>query len=293
MPDKTTATYVLAFSIFSLAIALIYFTVQIGLISSQVPEILKAVEDTSEKVEPVVEEIDQIRHLVPPILEEVQQAREQIPLILEEMRLVREQVPSILNESSKIREQVPAILDTANNASSAITLAVKEMEQVRPLVPQVLEQVEKTREAIPVMMDRGELLIGQAKDAGKEASKGAVTGILTGIITAPFAIVGGAGKKVFGVTEAERKLLSDKDMVLMNQSAQVLMVADSVNSFREWENRDSNHRGRVTLQAIDSSPENGTECRDVLVEVFEGKKSILNKVVRLCIEEEGNWMLQN
>lgn len=295
---KPIATYILAFSIFALALALVYFTVQIASISRQIPAILNSVENTSGKIEPVIAEIGNLRDLVPPVLEEVRLTREQIPPILNEVAKVRQQIPPILTEMAQVRQQLPLILEEAKNTRQMIPRVLKtvngvtqEVEKIRPLVPKVLTQVEKTREAIPEMMDRADKLVAQARQAGQEASKGAVTGVLTGIITAPFNLIGSLGKKVLGISEEEQKQLTDQDIKIMTQSGQILLNSNEVNLVQEWKNPESNHHGKMTLNNIKVASAGSGEplCKDIHLEVWESNKVLLNKVVTYCLYDKTGW----
>jgi len=58
---RNLATYVLAISFFSLAAALVYFTVVLARVANQLPVIFSSVEQTSKTIEPVIKEIGEIR----------------------------------------------------------------------------------------------------------------------------------------------------------------------------------------------------------------------------------------
>jgi len=281
---KAKATYVLAVSIFAMAAALIFFTIQLASISRQIPDILNSVQSTSSKIEPMLKEMGNVRDLVPPILEEIKHSREQIPPILNEVAQLREQLPLILEETKQTRQLVPGILDTVNNV-------VKEVEKTRPLVPQVLTQVEKTREAMPGMLDKADKLVANAKQAGKEASQGAVTGVLTGIIAAPFNIVGNLGKKMLGISDEDMKKLTEQDINIMTQTGETLLSSDQINLVREWDNPDSQHNGKLTLKNIikASADSNNKPCKDIHLQVWKQNTSIVDKMVTYCLDENNNW----
>lgn len=296
-PVHHYAIYVLAFSIFAMAFALVYFTVQISSISDQIPEILESVESTSAKIEPVVTEIDKVTELVPPILEEIKQTRKQIPLILKEVESTRKQIPAILTEVGEIRAQLPSVLEEVKQTREmvpdvldTVNTVSKEVEKTRLLVPQVLTQVELTREAIPGMMDRADNMITQARAAGREASKGAVTGVLTGIVAAPFNLIGGLGKKVLGISAEEQKKLTDKDIAIMTEKGQELLASNEVNTVLEWQNPDDKHNGKMTLKKITGSGTESGDCKDIQWQVLEnGKKILFDKQITYCLDGENGW----
>jgi surface antigen/regulator of replication initiation timing len=289
---RQLATYLLAGSIFSLAVAIIYFTIEVRSVSQQIPAILSAVESTSKNIEPVLEQVGEIKDLIPPILNEWTETRKQVPLILDEVKATRELVPPVLDEVAKVREQIPpvlkeveairedlpAILDTSNKA-------LKEVAAVRATVPSILEEVKKTREFIPPTLDRVEYMIADARVAGREASEGAVTGVITGIFTAPFRLVGNIGKSL-GLSSAEMQGLTNEDMEIMNDAARNL-ASKSVNEVTTWKNPETGTYGNIKLLNI--FEQNGRECRTALFEVWKQGKTKIAKEVSFCKNEQGSW----
>ena len=284
---KNTASYVLSFSLLSLAVAIIYFTWQISMISQKIPDILTSVEQASIKIEPIVKQVNDIKVLVPSVVTEVSEIRQQIPLILDEVKLVREQVPQILTEVEAVRSHIPEIINTSNMATNAVVLAVDEVKAVRPLVPEILNEVKATREAIPPMLDRTDKIVSNLKKAGKDASKGAVTGVLTGIITAPFEIVGSLGKKMFAFTEQEIKHLKDKDLEIIKQVIHEVLSSDEINYTRNWKSSESNVAGKVTLLEIKEV--DGKTCKVIQSVGNKSETIIFDKKLTACLDEEGSW----
>ena len=294
--DKTDtrnlATYSLAASIFALAVAIIYFTIEVRSISKQIPVILSAVESTSKSVEPMIEQVGEIKELIPPILDEWTETRKQIPLILDEVKATRELVPPVLEEVGKVREQIPsilheveatrqelpAILDTSNKA-------IKEVAAVRKTVPGILEEVKKTRELVPPTLDRVDRMIGDAAVAGRKASEGAVTGVITGIFAAPFRLVGNIGKSL-GFSRAEMEGLTEDDIKILHEAAKNL-PSKSVNEVTKWENPNTGTYGNIKLLKI--FDKDSRECRTALFEVWKQGQTKIAKEATFCINEEGNW----
>lgn len=295
---RVGATHLLAFSIFTLAAALIYFTVAVARISQQIPDILSSIKSTSAEIRPVVVEIDKIRDLIPPIinevaetrkhipqiLKEIQFTREQIPSILEEVKLIREQIPSILEEVQNARGQLPSILKSVDNASAAMTQTASEIKAARPLIPQVLKEVEKTREEIPKMLDHADRIVSRAQKAGQEASQGAVTGFFTGIIMTPFTLIG----NVFGGLSSEDAAdYNDEDKRLFIDANQQLIAQGQVGDSREWRNLDSGNRGKNILKA--NEEREGRECRVVQVQIWNQDELDVDKEFTACKNEDGVW----
>lgn len=289
---RNLATYLLALSVFSLAIAIIYFTIEVRSVSKQIPTILGAVEQTSKSIEPVIEQVSEIKDLIPPILSEWTETRKQIPLILDEVKATRELVSPVLDEVGKVREQIPpilkeveatrqelpAILDTSNKA-------IKEVAAVRKTVPGILEEVKKTRELVPPTLDRVDRMIGDAAVAGRKASEGAVTGVITGIFTAPFRLVGNIGKSL-GFSRAEMEGLTDDDMKILLEAAKNLS-SKSVNEVTKWKNPDTGTHGNIKLLEI--FDKDSRECRTALFEVWKQGQTKIAKEVAFCKNEGGSW----
>ena len=300
---RTVATFTLALSLFALAGAVIYFSLVVGSYRNEIPEILASIEQTTSKIEPVVEEVGKIRDTIPPILDEVARVRKQIPPILDEVAQVRKQIPAVLQEVRQTREQVPLLLKevertrqdlpqvlaSADKASAAITVAAKEVQATRPLVPKILAEVKTTRESIPPMLDKADVMIDKARRAGREASSGAVTGIFTGILTAPFALVGSVGESL-GMTRSQAREYSDQDMAMLKKTSEAVLAMTEVGAFKEWHNPDSGFHGKITLQSIDKSATE--DCRSIFVQAWKKKKLKHESTSRVCLDEEGKWVVE-
>ena len=282
---RNLATYLLAFSILLLALAIIYFTIEVRDISKQIPAVLTAVETTSKEVAPVIQHIGAIKDMIAPVLAEWTETRKQIPLILEEAANIREQVPPILKEVEAARQHVPGIVDATNNAAGAVSKAAKEIEASRPLVPQILSEAEKIREFIPTQLDRADRMLAEARSAGREASEGAVTGVITGIFKAPFKIVGNIGKTL-GFTGAEMQGLTDEDLQILQEASRNLASA-KVNESKEWDNPDTGTHGTVIL--LDVYQKDRKECRKARFEIWKKGKSKIVKEAGFCQNPQGVW----
>lgn len=274
MPDKAnTASYVLSISLFSLAAALVYFTVELTRVANQIPAILGSVEHTSEKIEPVVREVSAIRELVPPIISEVTELRKQIPLILEEVKQTRALVPPVLEEVKQTRQLMPAIL--------------KEVKQTRKLIPSILQEVEKTREALPPMLVKADKIVSDARQLGQKTSEGAVTGVITGIIKAPFKLVGGLGKSIFGSLDIEAQGLTKEDRDMSLNTANELVTSGKVGETRSWSNPDSGNKGSVTLK--EEKVIDDRKCRVLSFAINTDSAKGIKKDVTVCLNDEAEW----
>lgn len=287
---KLIASYLMSLSLFALAGSIVYFTYQVAIVSKQIPDILHSINATSEKVEPIIGNVGQIIELVPDILKEVEETRKMIPSILNEVELTRKQVPAVLKESEAIRGELPAVLSSADKASAAVSDVAKQVEATRPLIPEVLKEVETTRESIPPMMDRADELIEKARVAGKEASEGAVTGLFTGLITAPFALVGDAGRGISGMTDEEAKEFSDKDFSLNELASLYLLNNGSKGEERKWNNAESGNHAILLLTDIYTKGEySDIKCRTLKIKVYKKDQLFKEAPRSFCKNDEGKW----
>lgn len=302
MEDKNSkASTLLAISILVLAASLVYFTFELSRFIRQVPDILENIRTTSEKVEPVLEEVSLIRDLIPPILDEVSATRKQIPAILDEVKHVREAIPSILtevdktreqlplvlNEVAAVREQVPAILASTDKASAAVVSASQEMKAYQPIVSDAMAQLDEVRKEVPATLDRVDGMIDRAQEAASEASSGLVTGVIGGLITAPFKIVGNFASSILRMSEDEAHNYTEEDLLLVKEHGQNLLANGKLNDFHKWENTDTGKSFKVSLNKIYSK--DSQACRDLLLQAWSESKLIVNKVVSVCLNDEGEW----
>ena len=273
MDARSISINFLAFSLICLAGSIVYFTVELGNVSKEIPDILDSIETTADKVEPVVKEVGQFRELIPTITNEVSAIRKQVPSIISEVSEVRKQIPDILKEVKEVRQQIPII--------------VKEVEKIRPLVPQVLEEVKKTREAIPPMLSKADKIVSKAKDIGKKTSEGAVTGVFTGILKAPFKIVGGFGKAIFGGLTDEIEGVTTKDKMLSENAAKELLSSGEPWQTKTWSNPDSKNSGSVTLKEMTEIDQRS--CRTLNFKIKVDNKNRVNRDVTICLNEDSEW----
>lgn len=257
MSDKRNiATYTLAVSLFSLAAAFVYFTIGLTRLANQAPAILDGIEETSNQIEPVLKEFSKIRELIPPIVTEVTEIRKQIPDILHEVKQVRTLVPPILEEVKLTREAVPPIL----------------------------VEVKKTREAIPTMLTKADDLVNNAGKIGKKSSEGVVSGVLTGIIKAPFKLIGGAGKSLFG---RHSNKMTEKDRQLSEATALRVLSSEKIGKTENWNNTDSGNNGVITLKEIKTIEKQ--LCKVINFTINVKNSEPVNDVVTACLNDENKW----
>lgn len=299
--SKLLASYVLSAALFSLAGAIVYFTVTLVRVAVGVPAILELVQVTQEKVDPIVDEVTEIRKLVPTILEEVEQIRltvlppvldevakirGHLPAILEESADIRQSIPPILEEVAGYREQISPILERVDNIQSQIPAIITEVENVRETIPAILEEVEAMRFTMPELMDEAEQLMDDAEKlvtevhgAGRKASEGAVTGIFSGILKAPFRLV----------SALHVPQLTKEDEAIIIQEATILVDTGKRRSKRNWENKKSGRKGTITILSIDTSSDQ--KCLVLRTTVYKREKKLGEGDISVCQQEDGTWAL--
>ncbi len=284
----------LAISILALAASLVYLTFELSRFIRQVPDILENIRTTSEKVEPVLEEVSQLRDLIPPILDEVRATRKQIPAILDEIKHVREAIPPILTEVDKTREQLPVVLDEVAavrgqlpSVLASVDSVSTEMKAYRPIASDALIQLSEVRKEVPVTLDRVDGLIASAGVAAGEASSGVLTGAISGLITAPFKIVGSFASSILKMSEDEAHNYTEEDLLLVKEHGQSLLAKGKLNDSHKWENKDTGKNFKVSLNKIYSK--DSLACRDLLLQAWSESKLTVNKVVSVCMNDEGEW----
>lgn len=285
MSDKPNiATYTLAVSLFSLAAAFVYFTIGLTHLANQAPAILDGIEKTSKQIEPVLKEFYKIRELIPPIVTEVKEIRKQIPDILHEVKQVRTLVPPVLEEVKLTREAVPPILVEVKKTREAVPPILVEVKKTREAVPPILVEVKKTREAIPAMLTEVDNLLNNAGNIVKKSSEGAVSGVLTGIIKAPFKLIGGAGKSLFG---GHSNKLTEKDRQLSEATALRILSSVNIGKTESWSNPDSGNNGVITLKEIKTI--SNRQCKVVNFTINIKNSDPVNDDITACLNDENKW----
>ena len=304
--EKLIASYLFSLALFALAGSIIYFTIEVAAVRQHIPEVLVSIDNTTEKIEPIVDEVSEIVLLVPPILQEIEATRKLIPPVLKEVKLTREQVPAVLAEIEATRKQVPFILAEVKQVRKQVPAVLDEVAAVRKEIPAILQstdkasnavlviskEISKTRKSVPPMMDRADILIEKARVAGKEASQGAVTGIFKGIITAPFVLIGDAGRSIAGISKEEAKAYNERDFDLIEQASLSLLNSGSSGDVREWENAKSGNYGVIKLLRIDEDDFSGNECRTLNVRLINNDDEV-NEVTRtMCRNDDDQWAIE-
>jgi surface antigen len=301
---KTPATYVLAAALFSLAGALIYFSVVLTRVLIALPQLTSEIQVTAEKIDPIVDEVHAIQEQIPlildevalireqippileqipPILAEVEQIRLSIPPVLEETAEIRGAIPPILDEVTAYREQIPFILEEIDGIEQQIPIIVAEVDAVRNnMIPDIIEQVEAIRAEIPQHLDQAERISLNIETAGKKAGEGAVTGVFTGIVKAPMSIVSGIGGTVFPSSE-----LNEQDRILIVQAAEGLIDGGNEGETVDWKNPDSGVRGKVSILEIQEASD--PPCILIKMTAYRRYKKIGETNARICRDKQGAW----
>jgi surface antigen len=303
---KSLATYVLAASLFSLAIALVYFSVVLTRVLVQLPELSREIQATADKIDPIVDEVHAIQVQIPLILDEVAAIREQVPPILEqippildeigairaaippiieETAAIRAAIPPILAESAAIREQVPAILAEVDDIETQIPFIVAEIEAVRSTIPGIIEQIEAVRLEIPQHLDQAERISQNIETAGKKAGEGAVTGVFTGIVKAPMSIVSGIGGSILPSSD-----LSELDRIEIVKAVEAIVESGTKGESASWRNSESGVRGKVAI--IEFYEDADPPCMIIRITAYRSYKKLGEADAKICRDPDGAWAFE-
>lgn len=284
---RNLASYILSLSLLILAGAIVYFAYQISLVNVRIPEIIKTIDSTVEKMRPMVKELEKIRVQIPVIIDEVKEVRKLVPPILEEAASARMAIPPIMEESERIRASLPEVLQSLDQSSQALTYATKELQAYRPLVPELLKQVEKTRDSIDPTLDRLDQMIVKVEHSGELAGKGAGQGLIKGILTSPFRIIGGIGTTLFDLTGAEKKSFSMEESEELRRLGSELLAVGQVGSRKIWQSKTSNARGEFTIDRI--YIQDDRICKSLLVNAWKNETLAVDRTFNLCQKMQGFW----
>ncbi len=305
--------YVLPAGLFTLAAALIFFTLELASIRRAIPSFIEGVKEVEDKLDPVLEEVEEIRMLVPALIEQVDGIRAEIPSILEEVALIRsdvvpmviaqvaevseqipkvitevdqltEKIPPILEESAQLRSQIPALLEESKAYREIAQTALGESEEYRVLIPKILTELETMREVIPEYIDEANILVDNISTAGQSAAEGATKGFFTGIIKAPFSLVGGAGESLF-----PSATFTDEDKKYAEVAIATVLGSPDSDTFDVFENPDTGVTGEVHV--IKVSTKKRKTCKELRITARRKNKEIVNKSITLCRSKDGKWEL--
>ena len=291
----------ISLGLLGLAVSFIILAREIHMWRKAIPDILDQAADTAERLGPLIKTINESDLLISPILEEVSASRKVLSETVEEVRKTREQLPGILKEIEPITRQIentalelpktvePVIAETAKTRE-LIPDILDEIKQTRETVPDILDEVKQTREAIPGMLDRADKIVLNAQNAGEEAGKGAVSGMFSGIVSMPFNIAGKLGKSAVSIFSSEdEKLLTIKDIKLMQTAMVELAEKGKIGEVKTWKNKSSSNSGRITLLEI--YKEKGRPCRQIKIETFIKGVEPRTALIRGCRLSDGSWTI--
>ncbi|VAX12559.1 hypothetical protein MNBD_GAMMA24-1000 [hydrothermal vent metagenome] len=202
------------------------------------------------------------------------------PPILAEVNKTRAQLPLVLNEVAAVRKQLPSVLTSVDSISA-------EMKAYHPIASDALIQLGEVRKEVPATLDRVDGLISKAGSAASEASSGVLTGAIGGLLTAPFKIVGDFANSILRMSKDEAHNYTEEDLLLVKKHGQNLLANGKLNSSHKWKNSDTGKIFKVSLNRIYSKDDR--PCRDLLLQAWSDSKLIVNKVVGVCMNDEGEW----
>lgn len=251
----------LSFSLFCLALSIVYVAYEIGTTRTQAPRLLVQVEQTSEKIAPVMKEIADVSQTIPPILDQVEATR----------------------------KEIPAILSSVDKVSEAADTIAKEVGEVRILIPDVLAELQKTREAIPGMLEQADQVARKAQKVAKVAGKKAGSGMIEGIVASPFHILKDVSKSVVSALGLkDTKGLTGEDFELIRANVLAALENEDIGSTIAWENPEERNRG--TIKLIREFEKNGLPCREIRIKIWAENRKTHDGRHEMCRQEDGTWI---
>ena len=237
---QKTARLAMALALFSLALAIGYFSYNLNRLVDSLPPTLSQLQLVAAAIGPLATEVGHISDLTPALLAEVAAVRalvdSRVPPILTELaasrKLLDRQLPALLDELSASRAHIDPILTEVALTREQIPTLLAELAAYRQLAPALLEEIAATRALVPPTLAKVDNLIDKAGLAGKAASEGAVAGVLTGFIKMPLALMSNLSQSVFS-----NKKLNKKDHQLLSDTAHSIINAKRVGASQSWFNK--------------------------------------------------------
>jgi len=261
---KNLPSYFIAFSLFSLSMAIVFFSLEIRSLRRVLnPELNKSVTGKELVVSEILSEFREVRKLLPNVLEQVEKTRNIIPTVLKEFKETRMALPEIHKSIDNVRLSVNKVTKGLPNISKEISKIV----QMEHNIPKYLDRVED-------IMDKG-------KNLGKESSRGVLSGFVTGLLTLPFDLVSGF------IPENDIKL-TRTDNRLLKEATLKLLVAEQIKIVEYWENPTSKNSGSIQLVKIKKEE----RCRSLKVKISQKKTMKFLKDIDVCQDEKGQWKLK-
>ncbi|QOL26454.1 hypothetical protein LP316_03910 [Thalassotalea sp. LPB0316] len=309
--NKHISTYVLAFSIFCLAGAIIYFTVTLTHVNNALPRLIEQVDETALRVTPLIDEVADIKALVPSIVHEVEQVRLMVPdvltqaekietltpSVLAEVAAVRVSIAQITEEVAQVRALMPDVLtrvDDVNRQVPTITRTVdgftQELGATNNHIPAILTEIETTRTSIPPILSRAEAMVAELGTVGKTSGEEAVYGVVSGIIKAPLKVVEGLGKALTLPFEQSESWIQPSDKALMRTLIEQFLSQNN-DKMLVATNPETKNVSRVSLD--EDKKLQGKTCKVLQLEVDSVKGQHVEHKMTLCLSQNNTWQVVN
>jgi hypothetical protein len=138
------------------------------------------------------------------------------------------------------------------------------------------------------MLDRADKLVARASTIGKEAGKEAAEGAITGIFTAPFKIIGKAGKGLAdSIGLGGRADFTAEDERLAADATRGLVQVGEIGAQQSWLNKKTGTRGTVALLA--RGERDGRQCMTVRYHVELKSGTVHDRDADLSQQPDGAW----
>jgi hypothetical protein len=236
-----------ALSILALAVAILFFTLEIRQFRQQLPVLLEQVDETTQRVSPIINEVAELRKVLPKIIEQSEGYQQLIPEVLRRVDMI----DPVLKQSDKWRAEIPALLNLVKETNKTIENTNQQIANTLPQIPLILAESEALRSEVPVILTKVESIVEQAERAGQDASKGMVTGLVGGILSTPFSLIGKIGEnttKRLGLKNEDS--ISKQDRKSYNQAMERLMKTPIKGANQSWNNEKTGNTGTITITEI-------------------------------------------
>ncbi|WP_220720609.1 hypothetical protein [Agarivorans litoreus] len=254
-----------ALGLFTLAAAIVFFTLELRQLRIQLPSMLEQVDSTAQRVDPIVAQIVELQAFIPQIIEQsqgyqslipevlsrVDAINTQLPLIIDEVAAISQAIKPVLLQSEAWRGELPAILKRVDDTNTTVRATNEEIAKVVPQVPLILAESEALRVEIPEMIASADELVSKAEEAGKEASRGLVTGFVGGVLSSPFNVIGSMSDSTterLGFEPLASFSVEDREQY--QQAMMKLMEQPKQGAKQQWHSRSSGNRGVITIKAL-------------------------------------------
>jgi archaellum component FlaC len=299
-----------------MSVSQIFFAASIGYlaysliqISIQIPNALRLIGESTERMEKfqpqinkIILQVGNINKQIPAILSQIEQTRPLIEQTLIESDKYSSQIPLLSahltrleQQAAAVEKQLPDILKRIDNLVITTDNVTQEIAKWRPHSLEYIKQLEYSREDIPRYLTRiediatdAQMTISDAKTIGSENSKGIVKGLVKGVVSLPFDVV----SNLAGIVDSSSKSaqqLTKEDITLLQQSAINVLTSEAITE-KSWRNKSTGHYGKVNQG--EKFQRQGKDCYQLtFTNYFNNEKERL--LEDACLNDQNLWQIND